>query len=193
MPIGQYTKNEVRDIASKANIPVVNKPDSQQICFVPDNNYRELLKEMGVATSNGPIKTIDGRSIGTHNGYQFYTIGQREGLGVSLGKPMYVVDIVPKENTIVIGEDSELLSDSALIENTNWLVEVPETFEAEVQIRHGSAPISAIITKINSQKYKIKFKSQARAVTPGQAAVCYNGDVMLGGGWLEKANITKKL
>ncbi|MBI4243835.1 MAG: tRNA 2-thiouridine(34) synthase MnmA [Planctomycetes bacterium] len=187
MPIGDYTKSEVRQIAEREKIPVVNKPESQQICFVPSNDYRNLLKTEAIRLLEGPIKTTGGRTVGKHNGYQFYTIGQREGLGVSLGEPMYVVNIVPEENLIVIGNNDDLLEKNAIVRQINWLKEMPQKFDCFVQIRYNSEPEPAVIEQTNIDSCIVSFKNNVRAVTPGQAAVFYSDQVVLGGGWIEKS------
>jgi tRNA-specific 2-thiouridylase len=188
-PLGGLLKTEVRALAREHGLAVHDKPDSMEICFVPKNDYRQFLRErLGAgAIRAGDMVTTDGRVIGRHEGIAFYTIGQRRGLGVAGAQPMYVVDLLPQENLVVVGTHAETFARGLIFDRANW-VAIPEPsgpIEAHIQIRYKSAPVPAVVTPLGDGQFEVVFASPQRAVTPGQAAVLYEGDTVLGGGWIK--------
>ncbi|HEY6465289.1 MAG TPA: tRNA 2-thiouridine(34) synthase MnmA [Candidatus Acidoferrales bacterium] len=191
-PLGQLTKQEVREIARRLAVPVAEKPESQEICFVPSGDYvrfiESYLHEQGGSPpdSAGDIVTTAGEVIGRHEGLHRYTVGQRRGLGIAAGRPMYVVALDRSENRLVVGEDESLHSTAAEVRAVNW-ISFPSPdgpVEALVRIRNRHEPAEAVITAIDASRARIEFREPQRAITPGQAAVFYSGDLVLGGGWL---------
>jgi tRNA-uridine 2-sulfurtransferase len=194
-PLGELTKEEVRALARQVNLPVAEKPESMELCFVPNGNYVQFIhaysRESGkpVNDQEGDIVTEDGTVIGRHTGVHNYTIGQRKGLGFTTGKPIYVRAIDPEQNRIVVGEDDALRSASLEVEAVNWIsIEEPAApIRAQVKIRHKHEPASAMVEALPNDCARITFDQPQRAITPGQAAVIYDGDVVLAGGWIKKS------
>jgi tRNA-uridine 2-sulfurtransferase len=194
-PLGELTKEEVRELARQANLPVAEKPESMELCFVPNGNYVQFIhaysRESGkpVNDQEGDIVTEDGTVIGRHTGVHNYTIGQRKGLGFTTGKPIYVRAIDPEQNRIVVGEDDALRSASLEVEALNWIsIEEPAApIRAQVKIRHKHEPACAMVEALPDDCARITFDQPQRAITPGQAAVIYDGDVVLAGGWIKKS------
>ena len=187
-PLGGYRKKEVRRMARERPLPVHQRAESQDICFVPDCGHTALLRErLGERIQPGPILDTEGRVVGQHLGCQYFTIGQRRGLGVALGTPRYVVRIDREANAVVIGTRAELLRDTMLVSQVNWIAfeQPPEAIEAGVQIRYNHRPVPALIQRNADGGARVTFRAPEAAVTPGQAAVFYDGDVVLGGGWIE--------
>jgi tRNA-specific 2-thiouridylase len=192
-PLGELTKEEVRELARRVNLPVAEKPESMELCFVPTGNYVHFIqaytREAGISLnqSDGEIVTEDGIVIGHHNGVHNFTIGQRKGLGFAAGKPLYVLSIDPEKNRVVVGDDDALRTTSFEVGGTNWvsIAEPAAPREATVKIRHKHEPASATIEAAGKNSARITFEVPQRAVTPGQAAVFYDGDVVLGGGWIK--------
>ena len=194
-PLGELTKQEVREIARAAALPVAEKPDSQEICFVPSGNYVRFitayLGEHGEAIPEviGEIVTTNGEVIGRHHGVHHFTIGQRKGLGIAVGRPLYVVELDRAGNRVVVGEDQELRKTRFEVREINWIsverLEAP--LHASVKIRHRHDPAAATLEPDHSDaaRARVHFDVPQRAVTPGQAAVFYSGEVVLGGGWIE--------
>jgi tRNA-specific 2-thiouridylase len=191
-PLGGLTKDEVRAIARRACLPVAEKPESQEICFVPTGNYVRFiegyLQEQGRAPAeeSGEIVTSDGAVIGRHSGLHRYTIGQRRGLGLAAGRPLYVVKIDRANNRLMVGEDEELRSDSCEVRDVNWIFSAAPSrpVEAIVKIRHKHEPAEATIAPVDGATACVRFRLPQRAITPGQAAVFYSGEQVLGGGWI---------
>ena len=191
-PLGELTKQEVRDIARRLAVPVAEKPESQEICFVPSGDYVQFiegyLEEQGSAAPEtaGDIVSTSGEVLGRHEGLHRYTVGQRRGLGIAAGRPMYVVALDRARNRLIVGEDESLRSTSAQVRNVNWIpFEAPaEPVRAMVRIRNRHEPAAAQVTALDSTTARIDFDEPQRAITPGQAAVFYSGDLVLGGGWL---------
>jgi tRNA-uridine 2-sulfurtransferase len=199
-PLGDMTKQEVRDIARRLAVPVAEKPESQEICFVPSGSYvrfiESYLREQGTDLNSesrglklgepGEIVGTSGQVIGRHNGLHNYTVGQRRGLGLAEGHPMYVVALDRANNRLVVGEDSELRSSICEVRNVNWIpFATPDAaVRACVRIRNRHEPAEAEITPLSDTTARISFREAQRAVTPGQAAVFYSGDNVLGGGWI---------
>ncbi|GAW92685.1 tRNA 2-thiouridine(34) synthase MnmA [Calderihabitans maritimus] len=195
LPLGNYTKKEVRRMAEEMNLPVANKPESQEICFVIDNDYRKFLREKaGEKIEPGPILDTKGNLLGQHEGIPFYTVGQRRGLGLALGKPVYVVAIDPAANAVVVGEEGELFSTGLLSEENNFIMipELTEPMEVTVKIRYRAPEVKATIIPWEKEKVRVEFLEPQRAVTPGQAAVYYQGDLVVGGGTIAETLPEKK-
>ncbi len=183
-PLGEYTKDAVRAIAQRARLPVAEKPQSQDLCFVPQGNYREFLTRYLGEEKPGNIVTKDGHVLGKHRGVFHYTVGQRKGLGIRAPYPLYVIAIRPEQNEIVVGKREDLLSFGLFASSCNWLCEeIPEC--ALVQVRYQHRPQPCRVERINGNA-KILFDEPVEMVTPGQMAVLYDGDTLLGGGVIEE-------
>lgn len=191
-PLGNYKKDKVRKIAKEIGLRVFNKPDSQEICFVPDDNYQRFLDSNYPDLSmSGPIYYYDGEKIGEHEGLHKYTIGQRRGLGISMNHPVYVIDIDSEKNALIVGPRDHLESRGLIINNPNWL-SIPEIDhelnEILIQIRYNSEPVPGKVIPIKgAKKVKALFFEPSQAVTPGQSAVFYDDDIVLGGGVIDKS------
>jgi tRNA-specific 2-thiouridylase len=191
-PLGELTKEEVRALARRVNLPVAEKPESMELCFVPNGSYVQFIqsysRERGhvLDRREGEIVTEDGAVIGHHNGLHQFTIGQRKGLGFAAGKPLYVLSIDAQNNRVVVGEDEDLRTTICELENVNWIAcEQPGApLRTDVKIRHKHLAAPATITALDATRARVAFDSPQRAITPGQAAVFYSGDVVLGGGWI---------
>ena len=189
-PLGDLTKEEVRAIARRMGLHTAGRPESQEICFVPDGRYPELVgRYFPEALRPGPILDTEGEVLGRHKGIAYYTVGQRRGLGLALGRPLYVVRIDPERNAIVVGGKEEVLAEGLLASDVN-LVSVPEISEpmkvkAKVRYRHPEA--DATVFPLEDGKLLVKFSEPQEAVTPGQSVVFYLGDVVVGGGTIEEA------
>ncbi|MEW6621724.1 MAG: tRNA 2-thiouridine(34) synthase MnmA [Bacillota bacterium] len=184
MPLGEYEKVEIREIAAKLDLRVADKPESQEICFVPDDNYRNFIQDKVKDIKKGPFIDKFGNQLGTHEGIPFYTIGQRKGLGLALGYPAYVIDIIPEKNTVVIGKKEDVFSKGLISEDNNFILidDLHEPMEVEVKIRYKAEPIQAMIYPYDHKRVRVEFAEPAKAVTPGQAAVYYMNDLVVGGG-----------
>ena len=186
-PLGQLSKAQVRSRAHALGLVTADKPDSQDVCFVRDRDKDGFLRrELQAADEPGPIVDVEGRVLGTHRGLLGYTIGQREGLGIALGVPMYVVSMDRTRNRLVIGPREQLLVSSFWVDRLNWVSINPPTapFRAAVKIRTRHEPAPATVTPQPDGRSLIETDEPQPAVTPGQAAVFYDGDLVLGGGWI---------
>jgi tRNA-uridine 2-sulfurtransferase len=191
-PLGELTKHEVREIARRLAVPVAEKPESQEICFVPSGNYvrfiESYLQEQGSALpdDSGEIVSTSGELLGRHNGLRHYTVGQRKGIGITVGRPMYVVELDRRQNRLVVGEDADLRAATCEVRDVNWIaVESPAaSVEAQVRIRNRHEPADAQVEAIDKTTARVTFREPQRAITPGQAAVFYSGERVLGGGWI---------
>jgi tRNA-specific 2-thiouridylase len=184
-PLGELTKPQVRAIAAELGLPTAAKPESQEICFVPAGDYRALLEERrGYAGEPGPIVDADGRRVGTHTGYAHYTVGQRHGLGVALGEPIYVREVRPATNTVVVGRRDEVATHRFGAEGRRFVAGDPpaERFEASVRIRHRGTEVPCEVTLVGNDRFAVETAEPVWAPAPGQAAVLYDGDICLGGG-----------
>lgn len=185
MPLGEYTKDEVRRIAREAGIPTADKPDSQEICFIPDHDYAAFIeRDTGGFFPPGHFVDTEGRILGEHRGIIRYTVGQRKHLGIALGKRVFVREIRPETNEVVLADDAELYQRSFRAGDLNFMSVSDLTEETEVfaKIRYNHAGASAIIEKNDDQTLTCTFTEPQRAITPGQAAVFYRDGVLLGGG-----------
>lgn len=183
MPVGEYTKDEIRQIAEDLNLPVANKPDSQDICFV-DDDYGSVIKEnTGKNIPTGNFVDPDGNVIGKHKGIIYYTIGQRRGLGLSLKQPGYVIDVRPHTNEVVVGSIDHLLRKGLYANQVNWMAIEPikEPTKLMAKIRYNSPEVACTATMVEEDKVRIEFDEPQKAVTPGQAVVFYDGDTVVGG------------
>ena len=185
MPIGEYHKPEVRKLATKYNLPTAEKKDSQGICFIGEVDLKDFLKQY-IAPKPGPIKNQHGKIVGEHEGAAYYTIGQRHGLGVGGGLPYYVVSKDMKTNTVFVTsniQDKDLKKDKFRVKDTHWINEVPDLEKNyQVRTRYRGGLIRCNLTKENANSYSVVLDHKERAVTPGQSAVIYDGDRVLGGG-----------
>ncbi len=185
-PLARYTKGEIRAKAEQLGLKVAQKPESQEICFVPDNNYRNFLVErFGTAEfPPGDFINLQGEVIGRHQGLPFYTVGQRKGLGLALGYPAFVVSLDPLQNTVTIGREEEVFQQGLYAIDNNFIAmaELIEPLAVEVKIRYSAKPASAEISLTDNGRVKVLFAQAQRAVTPGQAVVYYQGDLVIGGG-----------
>jgi tRNA-specific 2-thiouridylase len=184
-PLGELTKPDVRAIAGELALPTAQKPESQEICFVPLGDYRELLAQRrGYAGEPGPIVDSDGTRVGTHSGYAHYTVGQRHGLGVALGEAVYVREVVPATNTVVIGRRAEVAQRTFAADAARFTAGEPpsERFEASVRIRHRAPDVPAEVTMVGRDRFVVETAEPVWAPAPGQAAVLYDAGECIGGG-----------
>jgi tRNA-specific 2-thiouridylase len=187
-PVGDLDKTEVRRLARERELPVADKPESQEICFVPDGDYAGFVERRSPPLErSGRIVDARGRELGRHAGVHRFTVGQRRGLGVSAARPLYVVAVRPDSRTVVVGEGRDLLGDRLTARDVRWLslAEPERELHARVRIRHRHAEAPARITPLPGARAEVAFDEPQRAITPGQAAVFYDGDFCLGGGWIE--------
>lgn len=190
-PLGNYTKDQVREIAREIGLPVAEKSDSQEICFIPDNDYKAFLKQIlpPSAFRKGKVFHADGRFLGNHEGIQNYTIGQRKGLGIALGKPAYVVALDAKRNSVILGDNEHLLHNQLTASQNNYFVELPlETpvqVDAKIRYRAQAAPAQLLCHADGTST--VTFADAQRAITPGQCVAYYKGDALIGGGMIETA------
>lgn len=186
MPIGQYSKDEIRQIAKEAGIPVADKPDSQDICFIPDGDYKAFLEKYAERKlpSEGNFVNQEGKVLGTHKGITNYTVGQRKGLGIALGKPVFVSAIRPETNEVVISDTGDVFSRELLCNRLNFMAVEDLTKPTEViaKIRYAHKGSPCTIEKIEEDTVKCTFHEDVRAITPGQSVVFYQNDYVFGGG-----------
>jgi tRNA-specific 2-thiouridylase len=188
-PVGEYTKPQVRELARQFNLPVAERAESQDLCFLADNDYRRFLREhAGGLIRPGPIIRSDGHVLGEHQGLPFYTVGQRKGIGVTGPEPLYVLGTRPDSNALVVGTVDELGQDRLTAARVNWVSgQGPaEPIRAQVKIRYKAPPVWGTITPLPADRVEVHFDQRLRDITPGQAAVFYDGDVCLGGGVIQR-------
>jgi tRNA-specific 2-thiouridylase len=192
-PLGAMMKPDVRRLAAELGIPVSEKPDSQEICFVPNGDYAAFIDayfaEQGLPreAASGEIVDLDGKVLGRHSGTHHYTVGQRKGLRVAAPEPLYVIATNPATQQVIVGRDGDLNRGSFTARGVNWL-SIPEPAEeiaAEVRIRNKHQPAAAVIRALPGERAEVHFSRPQRAVTPGQAVVFYRNGLVLGGGWIE--------
>jgi tRNA-specific 2-thiouridylase len=184
-PLGEYTKSLVRQLAHQFNLPVAKRPESQDLCFLGNGDYRNfLIRNADNIQNPGPILDRSGKKIGEHQGLAFYTIGQRKGIRIASPIPLYVLEKNPVHNALIVGPLEELGQDELIASRVNWVSgKGPEkTFEANIKIRYKAQEVAGIVTPLSDQKVHIKFSTKLRDITPGQAAVFYADQVCLGGG-----------
>ncbi len=193
-PLGEYTKPQVRELARELGIPVAEKRDSQEICFVPNGDYAAFIdayfREQGISQerTHGEIVDVDGRVVGEHAGVHHFTVGQRRGLGIAAGEPRYVIATKPVEQLVVIGRNEDLMRARLTAKEVNWISVAPiqAPLRAQVKIRNKHLAADArLYPTADPNRVEVHFDEPQRAVTPGQGAVFYAGDVVLGGGWIE--------
>jgi len=188
-PIGEYRKEEVRALARQAGLAVADKPDSVEICFVPDGDHARLIHERRPDQSKaGKFVTTAGEVLGEHDGIERFTIGQRKGLGIATGERRYVLRIVPASSEVVIGTREELLASGLRASQVNWLAEPPtQSLSCAIKIRYRHKATPGTVTVLPDGQARAEFSTPQSAVTPGQAVVFYDGSRVLGGGWIEEA------
>ncbi|HEX6309709.1 MAG TPA: tRNA 2-thiouridine(34) synthase MnmA [Longimicrobiales bacterium] len=191
-PVGALTKPEVRDYARRLGLATAEKPESQEICFVPSGDYAEFLgTRLGAdhrALTPGALVTSDGAVIGEHAGYARYTVGQRKGLGGGRGHALYVLGVEPARNEVVVGTRDELFRNDVVIRDLNWLTDAPRPGEnVRVQLRHRAPAVDAVVESIDDGSLRLRLDVAQRAVTPGQSGVVYRGDLLVGGGRIARA------
>lgn len=187
-PLGGLTKPETRELASEFGFLVANKPESQEICFIPDNDYRRFLSERAPgAILPGPFVSVDGKVLGTHKGFACYTVGQRKGLGIALGQPMFVSAIDPVTNRVTLGPEADIFSDRLTAHDFNWISgAIPSVpFQTLAKIRYNAAASPAEVHLLPDQRVEVRFQKKQRAITPGQSVVLYDGNSVVGGGIIE--------
>ena len=188
MPVGDYTKNEIRSIAEKINLKVANKPDSQDICFVPDGDYNRFLEDYtGQRLPEGNFVDIYGNVVGKHKGITHYTVGQRKGLNLAMGRPVYVTQIRPETNEVVVGDNKDVFSHRLTGNHVNFMAidGITHDLRATAKIRYAHAGAPCTIRMVDQDRIECVFDEPQRAITPGQAVVFYDGDIVLGGAIIE--------
>ncbi len=188
-PLGEYRKEEIRQQAFQLGLPVHDKPESQEVCFIHDNSYHSFLQErLRGSIEPGPIVDQQGNVLGRHKGLPFYTIGQRRGLRLAKGRPLYVIGIDRFRNTLMVGEEKEVYADTFTVNSVSWINsrEMTSSFSAQVKIRYNHPGSEAVLTPGEKDEWKVRFHIPQKAITPGQAAVFYEGDRVRGGGWIEE-------
>jgi len=189
-PLGKYRKSETREMARQLGLTVADKPDSQEICFIPDNNYKRFLQKYSPQVARpGKIVDKEGNVLGYHEGICYYTIGQRKGLGLSAGKPLYVIELDEKENLVVVGENKDIFSYNLIAENLNWIAiaELNQTMQVQARVRYSAQDSPALLTPLDDKLVKVEFEIAQRAITPGQAVVFYQNDLLIGGGTIKSS------
>jgi tRNA-specific 2-thiouridylase len=186
MPVGAYSKDQIREIATQINLRVAHKPDSQEICFIPDNDYAGFIEEnAGEKAPEGDFVDLDGKVIGRHKGITHYTVGQRKGLNLSMGYPVFVVEIRPEANEVVIGKGEDVFSTTLRAGHINWMSIDGihgETKTVTAKIRYSHKGATCTIQEVEDGLIECRFEEPQRAITPGQAVVFYDGDYVVGGG-----------
>lgn len=189
MPCGEYKKDHIREIAENIGLDVYNKKDSQEICFIPDNDHGGFIKRNYKSKiSRGNFVDKEGNIIGKHKGIIYYTIGQRKGLGIALGKPAYVIDINPITNEVVIGEEEDIFRTELIAKDVNFIPfdKLEKPMELEAKVRYSAKPSKATIIPLENNKVKVVFQNKQRAITKGQSVVFYDKDMLVGGGIIEE-------
>jgi tRNA-specific 2-thiouridylase len=188
-PVGGYRKEEIRTIARSAGLSVADKPDSVEICFVPDGDHARLIRRRRTALATaGSVVDQHGHVLGEHDGYERFTIGQRKGVGIAADRKRYVLEIVPETRTVVLGDREDLFASRLVASKVNWLIDPPaESLSCTAKIRYRHTGATASVRAIDGGGAAVRFDEPQSAITPGQAVVFYDGSRVLGGGWIEKA------
>jgi tRNA-specific 2-thiouridylase len=190
LPLGDFRKEEVRQLAQRFGLPVAQKAESQEICFIQDHDYQRFIRDQApVGTfAEGPIVDGKGQIVGQHKGLPFYTVGQRKGLGLATGSPLYVAEVDAERNRLVVGDKTMVQQSACLVERVNWCLtpQMGERLAATVQIRHQHAGGTATVIPQEGDMARVTFDAPQWAITPGQAAVFYRGEVIVGGGWISR-------
>ena len=188
MPCGEYTKDRIREIAKEIGLDVHNKKDSEEICFISDNNHGKYISEaMPGKVKQGNFVDKDGNILGKHKGIVFYTIGQRKGLGLAMGRPVFVTDINPLTNEVVVGAEEDIFKTDLICKDINFIAfdNLDKSLELKAKIRYSAKPATATITPLENGKVRVSFKEKQRAITKGQSVVFYLDDLVVGGGIIE--------
>ena len=188
-PLGEFRKEEVKTKALQLGLRVHDKPESQEVCFIQETSYHSFLTErLQVSIDSGPILDKDGKILGKHKGLPFYTIGQRRGLRLAKGKPLYVIGIDREKNAIVVGEEKDAYSDTFRVDSVNWIIphKTISSMNAQVKIRYNHPGSEAILSPKGEDEVEVRYQSPQKAITPGQAAVFYDGETVMGGGWIRE-------
>jgi len=187
LPVGEFQKSQIRSFAEDAGLRVAHKKDSYEICFVPDNDYAGFLQRFrGPSDTAGEFVDTDGNVLGRHAGFERFTVGQRKGLGITFGKPRFVLSVHPDTHRVVLGTRGDLAVSHVIVKQLNWLIDVPPSqFTCSVKLRYQQESITCDVSRETADSAVVRLKSNASAVSPGQAAVFYDGDKVLGGGWIQ--------
>lgn len=191
-PLGEMTKPQVRDVARQHQLALAEKPDSQEICFVPSGDYKKFidayLAEQGesLPDTSGEIVTREGEVLGRHTGIHNFTVGQRKGLGVATGSPLYVIQINGELGKVTVGDNNDLMASTLIAHKLNWIAmeNLQSPIRVHAKIRHRHDPAAAVVERGNDGEVRVTFDEPQRAITPGQAVVFYDGDLVVGGGWI---------
>ncbi|MGE3954958.1 MAG: tRNA 2-thiouridine(34) synthase MnmA [Parachlamydiales bacterium] len=188
-PLGGYTKPYIRELAEKHHLVTARKPESQDICFIPDGNYAAFIERTfpHMAKKTGKVRHVDGRTLGEHEGIHRVTVGQRKGLGIAFGEPLYVTSIDPATHEVTVGPREATHSTECLVERVNWIAHHPtpgESFSLTIRVRSRSPESAGTVTALEGNRARVVFDRPQHAITPGQAAVFYDGDRVFGGGWI---------
>jgi len=189
LPLGNHTKEQVRELAKEFGLPAADKPESQDICFIPDDDHIKFLSDkIPEAAIPGPIIDAEGNILGKHRGYMFYTVGQRRGLNIAFSEPLYVVKIDPQNNAVIVGTREQVRSSKLIASTMNWIAvdSLPETMRVKARIRYHHKEADASVTPVEGDSVCVEFSEPQMAITPGQSVVFYNGDIVLGGGIIKK-------
>ena len=188
LPLGNFTKQDTRQLSREKGLPVAEKPESQDICFIQDNDYKRFIKENNPGCLKpGEIMDTSGRILGSHDGLPLYTIGQRKGMGIAAAEPLYVARLDTEENRVIAGTAAELFSSSFTASGVKWqLLDNPgESFEADIKVRYGNRMTAGRVNPLGHNRVRVELDTPVRAITPGQSAVFYIGDLLAGGGFID--------
>lgn len=189
-PLGGYQKSEVRAMAAGYGLAVADKPDSQEICFIPDDDYKRFLREeTDMKSEPGPILDVKGNRLGTHDGLANYTVGQRKGLGIAVGRPVFVVRLDVENNSLIVGDDRDVFSRALVAEDLNFVLidTLQEARRVKAKIRYHAQEVPATLLPLSKGRVRLEFDEPERAVTPGQSVVFYDGEDVVGGGIIKEA------
>lgn len=188
MPCGEYSKDKIREIAKEIGLTVHNKKDSEEICFISDNDHGGYIKrELPNKVKEGNFVDKNGKVLGRHKGIVYYTIGQRKGLGIAFGIPMYVIDIIPERNEVVLGSEEDIFRNTLIAKDLNFIPfdKLEKEMKVEAKIRYSAKPAAATLIPLSDDKVKVVFDSKQRAITKGQSVVFYDNELVVGGGVIE--------